>query len=189
MNHTKADIINAFWQLLEERPYNKITVRDIVERCQINRNTFYYHFHDIPELLESTIKMDVDHIIQTYSKFGSPIDCLVPIVEHTLKQKKAMLHIYRSVQRDIFQNQLERIMFHVVTQYVDTVTAELTLPPEDKNLLIQFYKCSLLGITLDWMDKGMNFDLLKAVTRITELLEDSGKQAFLKSAKSVEHRL
>lgn len=80
-------------------------------------------------------------------------------------------------------------MLHVVTQYVDTVTAGLTLPPEDKNLLIQFYKCSLLGITLDWMDKGMNFDLLKAVTRINELLEDSGKQAFLKSAKSAEHRL
>lgn len=52
MNHTRAAIINAFWQLLDEKPYNKITVKNIVERCQVNRNTFYYHFHDIPELLE-----------------------------------------------------------------------------------------------------------------------------------------
>lgn len=40
MNHTKSAIIDAFWQLLEERPYTKITVRDIVELCQVNRNTF-----------------------------------------------------------------------------------------------------------------------------------------------------
>lgn len=58
MNRTKNAIIDAFWLLLEEKPYNKITVKDIVERCQINRNTFYYHFHDIPELLETTIKND-----------------------------------------------------------------------------------------------------------------------------------
>ena len=56
MNRTKEAIVNAFWELLEEKPYNKITVKDIVDRCQINRNTFYYHFHDIPELLESIIK-------------------------------------------------------------------------------------------------------------------------------------
>lgn len=58
MNRTKDIIIDAFWQLLAEKPYNKITVKDIVDRCQINRNTFYYHFHDIPELLEDTVKRD-----------------------------------------------------------------------------------------------------------------------------------
>ena len=94
MNRTKSAIIDAFWQLLEERPYTKITVRDIVERCQVNRNTFYYHFHDIPELLETTIKSDVDQIIQTNGHFGSPTDCLIPIVERCLKRKKAMLHIF-----------------------------------------------------------------------------------------------
>ena len=46
MNYTENAIKDAFWQLLEEKPYNKITVKDIVERCQVNRNTFYYHFHD-----------------------------------------------------------------------------------------------------------------------------------------------
>lgn len=51
MNRNKQAIIDAFWELLEEKPLSKITVKDIVERCQINRNTFYYHFRDIPLLL------------------------------------------------------------------------------------------------------------------------------------------
>lgn len=44
MIRTKEIIRDAFWELLEEKPYNKITVQDIVNRCQVNRNTFYYHF-------------------------------------------------------------------------------------------------------------------------------------------------
>lgn len=56
MNRTELVIAKAFWQLLEEKPYSKITVKNIVERCEINRNTFYYHFHDIPDLLDRILK-------------------------------------------------------------------------------------------------------------------------------------
>lgn len=186
MNRTKAAIIDAFWELLEERPYNKITVKDLVDRCQINRNTFYYHFHDIPELLEDTIKQDADNIIQTYSNFGSPLDCLTPIVNQCSKKKKAILHIYRSVHREIFLDQLEQIALYAVTRYVDIVTSELTLSSEDKALLIRFYKCILVGILLDWLNARMNYDLLEQVVRINELFEGSGKQAFLKAAESAD---
>lgn len=188
MNRTKTAIIDAFWQLLEERPYNKITVKDIVDLCQINRNTFYYHFHDIPELLENTLKRDADYMIQTYSKFGSPIECLTPIVQRSLKRKKAILHIYRSLQREVFLNHLEQIALYTITQYVNAVTSDLTLPSEDKTLLIRFYKCILVGILLDWLDAGMNYDLLKQFVRITDLFSDSGKEAFLKSAESLNSR-
>ena len=184
MNRTKDAIIEAFWELLDERPFNKITVKDIVDRCQINRNTFYYHFHDIPELLETTIKSDIDQIIQTNGHFGSPTDCLIPIVERCLKLKKAMLHIYCSVKRDVFQKELERILLYTVTQYVHTVTKDLNIPSEDKTVLIQYYKCCLLGYILDWLDQNMNYDLLKSVTHIMDLIGDSLKQSFLELSKS-----
>lgn len=56
MIQTKKIIKNAFWELLEEKPYNKITVRDIVNRCCVNRNTFYYYFQDIPTLMVDSIE-------------------------------------------------------------------------------------------------------------------------------------
>lgn len=188
MNRTKAAIIESFWQLLEEGPYNKITVKAIVDRCQINRNTFYYHFHDIPDLLESTLIEEADKIIDSYGKSNSSISCLKPMVEYCLGHKKALLHIYRSMQREIFVNQLDRICFHTITKYVETVTADIMLLSEDKHLLIQFYKCAFKGTFLDWMEEGMNTDLLRAFERITELFGDPGKQAFLKAAESVPKR-
>ena len=40
---TKEIIARTFTELLEEKSMAKITVKDIVERCGVNRNTFYYH--------------------------------------------------------------------------------------------------------------------------------------------------
>lgn len=185
MNRTKTIIIDAFLQLLEEKPYNKITVKDITEYCHINRNTFYYHFHDMPDVLEQIMKKDTDYFIENYNKFSTPIDCLLPIVKYCLKRKKVIYHIYHSVQREIFLNQLEHVSLYAVTQYVDKVTAKLTIPSTDKKLLIGFYKCTLIGITLDWLEEGMNYDLEKCLIRIETLFAGSSKQAFLKSAESL----
>lgn len=43
-NFTKKEIKRSFIKLLNEQPLNQISVRDIVEDCGINRNSFYYHF-------------------------------------------------------------------------------------------------------------------------------------------------
>lgn len=188
MNRTKAIIIDTFWQLLEEKPYNKITVKDIVDHCHLNRNTFYYHFHDIPELLEDSIKSELDHIVQTYSHFGSPIDCLTPLVQNTLRHKKSTLHIYRSVQREVFLRHLDCLVLHIVTKYIENVTNGLTLPPEDKMLLIRFYKCTLVGIYLDWLDNGLNYNIEESFIRIAELFHGSGKHAILKATESANSK-
>ena len=94
MKKTKETIIDAFWQLLEEKPFNKITVQNIVERCHLNRNTFYYHFQDIPNLAEYTVKSWADQIIQNNYEFGSPMTCLAPLIEECNQHKKAFQHLY-----------------------------------------------------------------------------------------------
>lgn len=182
MNRTKKAIIDTFLQLLEEKPYNKITVNDIVESCHINRNTFYYHFHDIPTLLEDIIKSDTDYIIQTYNSFGSPLDCFAPLVELCVLHKKAILHIYHSVESEVFLKELNRLCHYAITQYIDATTAEIPLLPEDKELLIRFYKCALVGILLDWLGEGMRYDLLASFSRICELFDGSDQQALLRAA-------
>ena len=55
--------MESMLRLLEERPLNRITVKDIVEDCGINRNTFYYHFEDIPALIEAIILEQVNQIM------------------------------------------------------------------------------------------------------------------------------
>lgn len=49
---TKRAIGYAFKDLLKEKSFNKITITDIANNCAINRQTFYYHFQDIKDLVE-----------------------------------------------------------------------------------------------------------------------------------------
>ena len=49
--NTKMELANAFKELSKKKPMNKITVNDLIKYCQLNRNTFYYHFEDIHDLI------------------------------------------------------------------------------------------------------------------------------------------
>ena len=49
---TKKVLAASLKKLLEKANLDKITVKDIVEGCQVNRQTFYYHFQDVYDLLE-----------------------------------------------------------------------------------------------------------------------------------------
>ena len=52
---TKKAILASFLHLLSKKSFDKITVRDIVDDCGINRNTFYYYFQDIYAVLEELL--------------------------------------------------------------------------------------------------------------------------------------
>ena len=52
---TQKVIKEAFWKLLSEKSFSKITVKDIEEICGINRNSFYYHFADTYALMDWTL--------------------------------------------------------------------------------------------------------------------------------------
>ena len=74
--YTKQAIKNSFLKLLNDRPLNQVTVKAIVEDCGINRNTFYYHFTDIPSLATEIITERADQIIRQYANPDSPEACL-----------------------------------------------------------------------------------------------------------------
>lgn len=56
VERTKRSIINAFLNLRSRRPLEKITIKELAELAQINKATFYLHYHDIYELSESLEK-------------------------------------------------------------------------------------------------------------------------------------
>ena len=67
-SRTRNAIMDSCVQLLEERPISKISVKDVVEECGINRNTFYYHFQDLPTLIETIVQEEADQLIEDMPK-------------------------------------------------------------------------------------------------------------------------
>ena len=152
---TKKAIKISFWKLLSEQPLNRISVRDIVEECGINRNSFYYHFRDIPSLIEEIVMDEANSLITSYPNINSLDECVDSAFRFTLENKKAIMHIYNSVNRDIYERYLMNICEYVVTTYFDTVFGRDTISEKNREIMILFTKCELFGIFIDWMNSGM----------------------------------
>ena len=60
--YTKKKIREEFIKILNERPLNKITVKDIASACKINRNTFYYYYTDVYALLSELFQTELQTV-------------------------------------------------------------------------------------------------------------------------------
>ena len=168
-SYTKKAIRDAFIKLLNERPLSQITVRDIVDTCGVNRNTFYYYFQDIPQLVETIVDEAADQVISRYPSVDSVEDCLNAAVGFALENRKAALHIYHSVNRDIYEQYQWRVCEHIVSTYVDGVLRGRTVSEPDRILIIDYLKCMCFGFIIGWLETGMQEGIQSRFHRLCEL--------------------
>ena len=183
---TRKAIMRSCVRLLEERPVDKITVKDIVEDCGINRNTFYYHFADLPSLINAIMQEEVERIIQDKSGGSSLWECLESAMHVALAHRRAVLHLYQSANRDILEQHLFRICRSVVTRYVERICLDLGDVPvreDDKRIIIQAYTCESAGHIMTWMSTGLKDDFPGDMIRLCRLREGITREMLLRSAK------
>ncbi len=180
MNPTDELLAAAFWQLLEEKPYKKITVRDIVDRCHVNRNTFYYHFDGIPGLMEHSFRIWNEAILRNAGETGDPLLALVPVADAMKQSRRAVMNLKDSAAWPEVLKYFEQTCWSLSAHYINNAAAgpaaaetsvfSLPLSEQDRIILIRFYKSALFGSLLDWINSGMTSDLSADLRRITLLL-------------------
>ena len=72
----KEIIADAARKLILEKKVKKLTVKDIVEECQITRQAFYYHFEGIPDLIQWSMKQGMKRLLQESREQGGPEETL-----------------------------------------------------------------------------------------------------------------
>lgn len=180
-NFTKQAIKSSFMKLLNQQPLSKISVRDIVEDCGINRNSFYYHFQDIPSLIEEIIKEDADRIIEQHSTVNSLRECINIMFRYALENKKAVLHIYNSANRDIYEKSMMKLCEYVVTKYLETVFGKDPESEKARASEIIFFKCELFGLSFEWIEKGMKEDAIEEIYSLADLCRDFSDEIMKRS--------
>ena len=166
-NFTRRAIKESFLKLLNQRPLNQITVKDIVEDCGINRNSFYYHFSDLPALVEEIMAERVSAMVENHPTVDSVQEGSDAIVEFVMHNKRAIYHIYNSVSRDVFERHLMEVCRYVVTTYLDGMLEEVE--EADRDALLRFHRCACFGSVIDWLNGGMKDDVSDYFRRIRQL--------------------
>ena len=111
-NLTTKAIREAFFELLSKKSIDQITIKNITSRCGVSRNTFYYHYEDITALLEEIMMSMVDELIEKYPTVDSLDQGIAVAIEFVLENKTAVMHIYHSNQRPIYERCLMKLCRH-----------------------------------------------------------------------------
>ena len=179
---TRQIILHTLTELMNEKPLSKITVKDIVERCGVNRNTFYYHFRDIPDAVEAMVKEELNDILKDQKAPESVSDCMEILVNAVQKNKKAMIHLYRSIQRDVFADYLDHATERVVEELINRAVGDFEMDQEDRHLISRYYKCVFVGVILDWLRHDMDYDILSDMHKL-EYLREEPRESVQKSER------
>jgi AcrR family transcriptional regulator len=182
--YTKQAIKKAFFNQLEKMPLNKITVKSIVEECQINRNTFYYYYADIYAVLQEMMEETYQEAMAEYNSSQSWEDGFIAAANQALKNRTVVEHIYNSLQRSELEMYLYRVAGKVMSGYVNEINRQIGASQEDANRLIAFYQAALMGIVLIWIQRGMRDDPEKEIREAGRLLDGNIEASLRRSKQS-----
>lgn len=152
---TRQAIMYSLLKLLQEKSIDKITVKDICELCEINRNTFYYYYSDIYQVLEELLKLETEKSLKEDQKYESFYEDFLKRYHLIIEYKKAVYNLYNSKNRDLILKYYQDITEDFVEKYVYKEVKGKKLLPEDIKFIIDFYSSSMIGNIFRWMRKGM----------------------------------
>ena len=169
--YTKKIIQEEFIKILNERPLNKITVKDIASACDINRNTFYYYYTDIYAILSEIFQTELQIVIDEYNDTLSWEESFIVATKFSLQNKTAIYHVYNSMQKEELEDYLFNVSGNIMSRYVEKVSDGISASSGDKKLISSFYQFALTEMVLRWIASGMKEDPDTIVRRIGQLFD------------------
>ena len=169
--YTKKIIREEFIKILNERPLNKITVKDIASACDINRNTFYYYYTDIYAILSEIFQTELQIVIDEYNDTLSWEESFIVATKFSLQNKTAIYHVYNSMQKEELEDYLFNVSGNIMSRYVEKVSDGISASSGDKKLIASFYQCALTEMVLRWIASGMKEDPDTIIRRIGRLFD------------------
>lgn len=168
---TEKAIVDTFIGLLNEKPLDKITVKDIIDKCGVNRSTFYYYFEDIYDLLNKIFETETARIVEGNKEYDSWVNSVTSAMEFIIDNKKAILHIYRSVNRERLEKYIATVMDSVIMWAVRSQSQDTKASEEDIRLVCDVYKYTMIGLTTKWLDEGIAEEPVKLIEKLGFILE------------------
>lgn len=178
---TQKAITDTFVGLLNEKRLDKITVKDIVEKCGVSRKTFYYYFDDIYDLLEKSLEDLKRESVSRIDDIDSFEAELLNLADFVIKNKKAVYHIYNSVSREKLEDYLYESALPVISKTIDARLKGTTYSKEDADIVSMVCTNAFTSCVLRWIKEGMTSDFEYILKRIAAIFDGALESAAAKA--------
>ena len=149
----KDVIAEAARKLLMDKNIKKLTVKDIVEECNITRQTFYYHFEGIPDLIRWILERGTREVMKEADLQESPEEKLRFFF---LTAVNAIPYIKKSMQTN-YKEEIEALLtkqfYHLFEQIADENQMYRECMPWQRKLILRYHSLAVMGLLREWTDE------------------------------------
>lgn len=169
---TKTSLAKAFKALVLEKPLAQITVAEVAARCGINRQTFYYHFKDIYELIGWIYQTEALEAVEGYISSTAWQQGMLRFLAYIQENRTFCLRTYQAVDRRQFEDFVLAFAQKLLGQVMAEVAEQQPLAPkQDQDMLVYFYSCGFVGLVTKWLEAGAVEAPDELVNRLSVILE------------------
>ncbi len=167
-------IRTALLELLHEKPFEKITVTDIVKRADINRSTFYAHYPDVRGLVEELMEETVNKSLELVSTIDMQqfLEEPTPVLEKLLAIGQENMDIYHLLGKSDFAlRQVEKMKAILVKNAMSAVN----IPENIRNtgtfrVHMNFFVGGILNVYQQWILGNLTSSHDEIMEHLAELI-------------------
>lgn len=153
---TKQAIYASFQKFLNEKPLDKITVKDLVEDCGINRKTFYYYFQDIYDLARQFFQEDLLRIRETLPpETHTWFDALKACFEYLYENRKITLHVFHSLGYEKISDLVYETSLFYLPRLIPQWAENSSLSGEEIQMIASCASETTASMATRWIRSGM----------------------------------
>lgn len=180
---TKRALAEALKNRLSKTTLKNITIKDLTDDCGLNRQTFYYHFSDIYELMEWIFVDETNRILNIEYIDYDIKTILENIFNYVQRNEKLILNAYKSTDKSLLDNFLKSWIRPIVTQIITKKSEGRRISDEDRDFVIDVSVTVILGITFQWLESGMQDNLSGKADKLMTLLDGNIEMVLDRFAK------
>lgn len=169
---TKTKLRETFWQLYQEKPIEKISVREIIEKAHLNRSTFYEYYSDIYAVLNeiedelfSSLFGNNNQLILDYSL---SLDELIYEIAQNYKKHQKYLRVLLGKNGDpLF---LDKIKEHLKSLLRPLIDSTDLLAFKNTDYFLEYLTNGLIGMLMYWQQKDNKLPIEEFLKTCKEII-------------------
>lgn len=177
---TKRELADSLKKLMDKKSLDKITVIDVVSDCGVNRQTFYYHFQDIYDLLGWIYRTEAIERIGGCKTYNTWQKGFLMVFHYVIENKEFCMNTFHSLGREHLEHFLYEVTYDLLMGVVNEVAADSGVRAEEKHFISNFYACAFIGLLILWIQDGMKEDPGRIIDNLSKLIEGDIPRAIIK---------
>lgn len=181
---TKQLLAASLKRLMAKTSLEHISVKELTADCGINRQTFYYHFKDIYDLLGWVYKTEALEAIKDYRSYSTWQLGFLKIFQYVEANRAFCLSTYHSLGREHLELFLNQVTFDLLEGVVNELSeaADKPISSEDRAFIAKFYTFAFVSLMLDWLKTGTKEKPERIIDKLSKLIDGDISRAIDKYA-------